>query len=103
MQLETNINICLGAGLISLDVLIRDGANLPVSYYVGGTCGNVMMILSYMGWDAYPISRLDGTKRTPQDQRFLAGRHHNCVKRSPGRWSKKLLLRRCLRDDASYQ
>lgn len=64
MQLETNINICLGAGLISLDVLIRDGANLPVSYYVGGTCGNVMMILSYMGWDAYPIARLDGTKDT---------------------------------------
>lgn len=64
MQLETNINICLGAGLISLDVLIRDGANLPVSYYVGGTCGNVMMILSYMGWDAYPIARLDSTKDT---------------------------------------
>ena len=64
MQLETNINICFGAGLISLDVLIRDGANLPVSYYVGGTCGNVMMILSYMGWDAYPIARLDGTKDT---------------------------------------
>ena len=64
MELETNNNICLGAGLISLDVLIRDGANLPVSYYVGGTCGNVMMILSYMGWDAYPIARLDGTKDT---------------------------------------
>lgn len=64
MQLETNINICLGAGLISLDVLIRDGANLPVSYYVGGTCGNVMMILSYMGWYAYPVARLDGTKDT---------------------------------------
>lgn len=57
-------NIILGAGLISLDVLIRDGERLPVSYYVGGTCGNVMMILSYMGWDVYPIARLDGTKDT---------------------------------------
>jgi len=57
-------NIILGAGLISLDVLIRDGERLPVSYYVGGTCGNVMMILSYMGWHAYPIARLDGTKDT---------------------------------------
>lgn len=55
-------NICVGAGLISLDVLIWDGQKVPVSYYVGGTCGNVMMILSYMGWDAYPIARLDGTK-----------------------------------------
>jgi len=55
-------NICVGAGLISLDVLIWDGQKVPVSYYVGGTCGNVMMILSYMGWEAYPIARLDGTK-----------------------------------------
>ena len=57
-----NKNICVGAGLISLDVLIRDGERLPAAYYVGGTCGNVMMILSYMGWETYPIARLDGTK-----------------------------------------
>lgn len=61
MQLETH-NIAVGAGLISLDILIRDGQSIPVSYYVGGTCGNVMMILSHMGWDTYPIARLDGTK-----------------------------------------
>lgn len=57
-------NIILGAGLISLDVLIRDGERLPVSYYVGGTCGNVMMILAHMGWNSYPIARLDGTRDT---------------------------------------
>lgn len=62
MKLETNI--ALGAGLISLDVLIRDGERLPVSYYMGGTCGNVMMILAHMGWQSYPIARLDGTKDT---------------------------------------
>ena len=61
MELEAN-NIIVGAGLISLDVLIWEGNHIPVSFYVGGTCGNVMMILSYMGWDAYPIARLDGTK-----------------------------------------
>lgn len=61
MELETN-NIIVGAGLISLDVLIWDGQRVPISYYVGGTCGNVMMILSHMGWDAYPIARLDSTK-----------------------------------------
>lgn len=60
MKLETNI--VLGAGLISLDVLIRDGERIPVSYYVGGTCGNVMMILSHMGWKSYPIARIDSTK-----------------------------------------
>lgn len=57
-----NNNIAVGAGLISLDVLIWDGQSFPVSYYVGGTCGNVMMILSYMGWESYPIARLDNTK-----------------------------------------
>ncbi len=76
MKLETNINICVGAGLISLDVLIRDGERLPVSYYVGGTCGNVMMILAHMGWDAYPIARLDGTKDTA---RLLADMKKNSV------------------------
>lgn len=55
-------NVCVGAGLVSLDVLIWEGERIPVSFYVGGTCGNVMMILSYMGWVSYPIARLDGTK-----------------------------------------
>lgn len=62
--MKPNKNIVLGAGLISLDVLIRDGLRIPISYYVGGTCGNVMMILAHMGWDSYPIARLDGTKDT---------------------------------------
>lgn len=61
MKLVTD-NIAVGAGLISLDVLIWDGQKVPISYYVGGTCGNVMMILAHMGWEAYPIARLDGTK-----------------------------------------
>lgn len=56
---------CFGAGLISLDILIKDEeSSRPVSYYVGGTCGNVMMILSYMGWESYPIARLDSSKQT---------------------------------------
>lgn len=55
-------NTCVGSGLVSLDILIRDGARFPVGYYVGGTCGNVMMILAHMGWDTFPIARLDGSK-----------------------------------------
>lgn len=68
-------NICVGAGLISLDILIKDEGIRPVSYYVGGTCGNIMMILSYMGWSTYPIARLDNSKYT---DRLLADMHkHN--------------------------
>ena len=70
------MNIIVGAGLISLDVLIRDGELLPVAYYVGGTCGNVMMILAHMGWDAYPVARLDGTKDT---DRVLADMRKHAV------------------------
>ena len=69
--------ICIGAGLVSLDILIRNNDNRPVSYYVGGTCGNIMMILSYMGWDSYPIARLDGTKYT---ERLLEDLKRNRVK-----------------------
>ena len=75
-QLYMTENICIGAGLISLDVLIRDGENIPVSYYVGGTCGNVMMILAHMGWETYPIARLDGTKDA---KRVLADMYKNNV------------------------
>ena len=60
--MKSDNNICVGAGLISLDVLIWDGQRVPISYYVGGTCGNVMMILAHMGWETFPIARLDGTK-----------------------------------------
>lgn len=76
MKLETTMNIIVGAGLISLDVLIRDGERIPVSYYVGGTCGNVMMILAHMGWESYPIARLDETKDA---KRVLSDMYKNNV------------------------
>lgn len=56
--------ICIGTGLVSLDILIRRGEKQAVSYKVGGTCGNVMMILAYMGWDSYPVARLNGSENS---------------------------------------
>jgi len=67
-------NICVGAGLVSLDILIRDGSRFPLAYYVGGTCGNVMMILAHMGWEAYPVARLDESKDTTRILEDM-GRH----------------------------
>ena len=29
-------------------------------YWAGGTCGNVLCILSWLGWDTYPLARLSG-------------------------------------------
>ncbi len=56
-------NIILGAGLVSLDILMR-GYEETVSYKVGGTCGNVLMILAYMGWESYPVARLNGSEQS---------------------------------------
>lgn len=50
--------ICSGTGLVALDVVISNNIDKPAQFYAGGSCGNVMTILSYLGWDSYPIARL---------------------------------------------
>lgn len=48
-----------GTGLIALDLVISANPDVPVRSWAGGTCGNVLSILAYLGWDAYPIARLN--------------------------------------------
>src|SRR5437867_1521785 len=48
----------LGTGLVTLDVVLHAGSVEPPPSYAGGTCGNVLTILSYLGWETVPISRL---------------------------------------------
>lgn len=55
--IENNL-ICSGTGLVALDVVISNDIEKPTQFYAGGSCGNVLTILSYMGWDSYPIARL---------------------------------------------
>lgn len=49
-----------GAGLIALDLVMGAEPETPVQSWAGGTCGNVLSILAYLGWDAYPIARMNG-------------------------------------------
>ena len=49
--------ICTGTGLVALDVIFSDKEKQP-NFLAGGSCGNVLTILSYMGWSSYPIVRL---------------------------------------------
>lgn len=48
----------MGTGLIALDVVVSDQRPGDRRVYAGGTCGNAMAILSYLGWGSYPVSRL---------------------------------------------
>src|SRR5438309_222140 len=46
-----------GIDLIAFD-LILDGGDTKPRLSAGGTCGNVMAILSRLGWNAVPVARL---------------------------------------------
>jgi sugar/nucleoside kinase (ribokinase family) len=50
--------VCVGAGLVALDVVIRGASPSTAALHAGGSCGNVMAILAVMGWNAFPVSRL---------------------------------------------
>ena len=77
--------ISVGAGFLALDLLLigkeRTKAN---EQYAGGSCGNVLSILSHLGWDSYPVARL-GTDRLAQnvlDDLELSGVNTDFVFRS---------------------
>lgn len=50
--------LAVGAGLVALDVVISRVSGSPTRYWCGGTCGNVLVILSYLGWRTQPVARL---------------------------------------------
>lgn len=51
-------SVCVGTGLVALDVVISSNSVHATRFYAGGSCGNVITILSYLGWNSYPIARL---------------------------------------------
>jgi len=50
--------VCVGNGLVALDVIINSQDSNHAQFLAGGSCGNVMTILSFLGWKSYPIARL---------------------------------------------
>lgn len=48
----------VGTGLVALDVIMRRGCEHHVRQRPGGTCGNVLAILAYLGWEAHPAIRV---------------------------------------------
>lgn len=57
--------LAVGTGLVALDIVMSEGRPGAPSYWAGGTCGNVLTVLSYLGWRAAPVARLrDGEAAT---------------------------------------
>lgn len=50
--------VVLGSGLVALDLVLSESTDAPPRMFAGGTCGNVLTILSFLGWTAYPVARL---------------------------------------------
>ena len=48
-----------GTGLIALDLVIGPDEDAGIRAWAGGTCGNVLSILAYLGWNSYPIARMN--------------------------------------------
>lgn len=46
-----------GIGLVALD-LVWSTDRPEVEFFAGGTCGNVLAILGYLGWRSIPIARI---------------------------------------------
>jgi fructokinase len=46
----------MGTGLIALDVVINGIDEEKASLWAGGSCGNVLTLLAYLGWSSYPIA-----------------------------------------------
>lgn len=45
----------VGSGFIALDVIEAEQGE---HFATGGTCGNVLRILAWLGWQSYPVARL---------------------------------------------
>ena len=48
---------CVGIGLVALDVILNGSPSTPAKLCAGGSCGNVISILSFLGWNSKPIAR----------------------------------------------
>jgi fructokinase len=50
---------CVGSGFVALDLIyIGHGHTEPDFIFAGGSCGNVLTILAFLGWDSVPVIRL---------------------------------------------
>jgi sugar/nucleoside kinase (ribokinase family) len=61
--------VIIGTGLVALDVVVPNSLAARPQLCAGGTCGNVLTALAFLGWESYPIARLskDGASKHVAD------------------------------------
>ncbi len=61
---ESGAPISVGTGFLALDLLLCDASRVRANLrYAGGSCGNVLTILSYFDWISFPVARLGKDRR----------------------------------------
>ena len=55
---EISRPMVVGTGLVALDIVFGPQTGELIGRWAGGTCGNVLTILSCLGWASYPVARL---------------------------------------------
>ena len=76
----------VGAGLVALDYVMTNDDPQNTRVWAGGTCGNVLTILAFLGWKSYPIARLQ------------TGLQANLLRKDLERWG---VLTRFVTEDAT--
>ena len=51
----TNDPTCIGVGFVAADIVEGSGEEFVAA---GGSCGNVMSILAWLGWKTFPVARI---------------------------------------------
>lgn len=78
----------VGSGLIALDVILDDSSS-PITSAVGGSAGNVLAALAYLGWHSVPVCELgkdtagqqvrEEFQKLKADLRFVIESDHICT------------------------
>ncbi|MCA1477988.1 MULTISPECIES: PfkB family carbohydrate kinase [Bradyrhizobium] len=55
LKAATRHPVCVGAGFVAADIVEGRSEEFVAA---GGSCGNVLAILAWLGWKSYPVARL---------------------------------------------
>jgi sugar/nucleoside kinase (ribokinase family) len=90
-----------GAGLLALDVILAESGGPEALTFAGGTCGNVLSILSFLHWTATPVGFIGDDaagRRVLADLTSSGVRSAHLVQCE--QWSTPVFIQRLERDDA---